>query len=219
MLNGEVISDADMLRMMANENMSEYGASATTTQETIRQVVRAYGAGRIYLDPVSTMARHAIRYAPSFAVSDADPGRHQPYSSQTVAAFLGWNPDRVQGALAVLEEIERGGVLTHEDFQGLSSNQATGVLVSVRAAEKKARKAGVDPMPAKKAAACGQPRGRFSPRCGPSGRLAARRRRLALPVTAPARTGRPAPPERTGRPRAVRCPSQRRIARELGRAG
>ncbi len=44
------VSDADMLRMMADENMTEWATNSAVEQETIRSVVLAYADGKIELD-------------------------------------------------------------------------------------------------------------------------------------------------------------------------
>ena len=76
--------------------------------ETIRAVVNAYASGKIKLGsiPNSTNAKK-IRYAPSFFPEGLDPNvRAYPYTSETIAKFLGWNLNRVKRSIVVLAGIE-----------------------------------------------------------------------------------------------------------------
>ena len=131
------LSDADMLHMMADENMAEWGHSALMEQETVRSVVLAYGAGKITLErPANGQGSRGddIRYAPHFVKGEV-PGcsRHFPYTADTVAAFLKWQEKdgrgdihaspRVRNALVMLEAGERG-LVEARDMAGLKSDVA-----------------------------------------------------------------------------------------------
>ena len=50
------LSNEDMLRMMAAENMEEWGTSAWVEMETVRATIAAYGKGLIELPKVSDQA-------------------------------------------------------------------------------------------------------------------------------------------------------------------
>jgi hypothetical protein len=58
-----------ILRVMANENMQEWGFDPIVTEETVRAVVDAYARGEIQLPPADEKtSKHHTRYAPSFAI-------------------------------------------------------------------------------------------------------------------------------------------------------
>ena len=75
-------SDADMLRMMADENREEFKADHLVAIETIGATVEAFGRGEIALPPVpeKTQKSHIYQVAPSGAT----------YTCSTVARFLAW---------------------------------------------------------------------------------------------------------------------------------
>jgi len=76
-------SNADMLRMMADENREEFRADALVGVETIRSVIEAYGKGEIELEPVtdnSHVIKGQIYHLPG--------GKR--YTLGTVARFLNW---------------------------------------------------------------------------------------------------------------------------------
>jgi len=96
-INLRDISDADMLRMMADENMQEWGTNALIEQETIRAVVLAYADGDIELKKPKLGERggKGLRNAPGFRiVKGADfkglKNCPKPYNAESIARFLGW---------------------------------------------------------------------------------------------------------------------------------
>lgn len=136
------LSDELMLKIMANENMQEWGSSATIEHETVRSVVQAYADGRIGLAAPPAENRRYWREAPSFRVANErseDFRPLHPYTANTVADFLGWNEPsgdpqrRVSTALAALEFIE-DGTLAESAFADLSSYQASAVVQEARRA-------------------------------------------------------------------------------------
>lgn len=148
------LDDATMLKMMANENMEEWGTTLEVTQETIRAVVLAYAAGKVELPrPSSDTASIYLRCAPSF-IAGSKYERNGPaarpvrfYTGVTIAKFLGWKlekkgdaPRRVSVALATLEEEEKGELGTQEEvreiFKGKSTKQAQAILTEHRRAAK-----------------------------------------------------------------------------------
>ena len=153
-LNIEDLSDAEMLKMMANENMTEFAAGASVSQETVKQVVKAYAAGRIELEvPDPKSDNRFTRWAPSFLLGDPRRDRAEhPYTTATIAAFLNWYETKVKEALSQLEQIERG-TFTATDFHGMTGDQADEAVRAVRHAESRARKSGVDPTTVKAAVA------------------------------------------------------------------
>ena len=145
------ISDEDMLRIMADENMTEWSSNAVVEQETIRAVIQAYADGKIELERPKTKGTgvKGFRIAPNFSCvifndiknkSDA-----KVYNAESIARFLGWMSGnqvspRVRNALAALEAIEEG-LIAAEDMAGLSSRQAESIAVEAKAIERSYRTA------------------------------------------------------------------------------
>lgn len=78
------LTDEQMLRYMAAENVAEAGGDALTEMHTVGAVIEAHEAGIITLDPPPSKSRTAyIRHA---AVN----GEDRPYTIASVAAFLSW---------------------------------------------------------------------------------------------------------------------------------
>lgn len=132
------LTDEQMLQIMSRENMSEWGTSATVEIETVRAVVKAYSEGKITLeapDPRSKLT--SMRDAPSFRQlgDDRSAQPRHPYTSHTVAPFLGWRVQKVQDVLGHLELIENG-ILGDDAFRGLTTTQA--LVMSTRAREEQA---------------------------------------------------------------------------------
>jgi hypothetical protein len=115
------LSDETMLRMMANENMEEWGASAAVVQETVRAVVLAYAAGRIALGSCARDTnKNKLRYAPSFVQGGpAAAAAERPYTAATVADFLKWGERKVRNFLQLLE-MEESELLDSKAVNGLS---------------------------------------------------------------------------------------------------
>lgn len=121
-------TDDDMLKIMARENMEEWGSSASIEHETVRAVVEAYGDGLIEL-PAPAARRDKWRWAPGFLTSPDDRtatfGR--PYTAQEVATFLGWHSEKVKRALQALSLIQQGD-LADADFTDLGTEAATALV-------------------------------------------------------------------------------------------
>jgi hypothetical protein len=135
------LDDATMLRILANENMEEWGTSASIEQETIRAVVQAFAGGKVELPPVKARDSNksgACRVAPSFVpVHDAksiSSREKMLYSAATLAKFLGWREAKVHDALGALALVEGGLEI---DFTDLSPKQAATVAREVKYAKKK----------------------------------------------------------------------------------
>jgi ParB/Sulfiredoxin domain len=89
---GLVVADrtnADMLKMMADENREEFRSDARVTIETLAAVIEAYAKGEIELEPVNS-------HAPKQNVQLLPGGKS--YTLMTVARFLGWTKDQGQQA-------------------------------------------------------------------------------------------------------------------------
>jgi hypothetical protein len=87
------LSDTEMIRVMANENMEEWSSSPAVEQETVRAVVLAYAEGKIELDNPDKAERQRpdrVRYAPYFTPGSSHPACELPYTPETIANFLGW---------------------------------------------------------------------------------------------------------------------------------
>lgn len=119
------LSDADMLQIMARENMQEWGTNAWVEIETVRAIVSAYARGHVHLAaPEPTTRRTLIRAAPSFQMGDElESIPPHPYTASTLAPFIGWSADKVRDTLSALELIE-AGILDDSDYAGLSTTQA-----------------------------------------------------------------------------------------------
>ena len=115
------LDDKTMLKIMAAENMTEWGHDATVERETVKAVIEAYADGRIKLPkPPKRTKAQVIRYAPSCIAGASSPpaGDHPPYTSETISKFLGWRKkhprtgfrasERITRSLDALELIEQG---------------------------------------------------------------------------------------------------------------
>lgn len=129
-------TDDDMLKIMARENMEEWGSSASIEIETVDAVVRAYAEGKITLTaPDPSTSRNQLRYAPAFTMGDPPPaGATRPYTAQTVADFLGWvqrgtheAQAKVRSALNALALIKQGK-LARDQFVDLTTKGAEALV-------------------------------------------------------------------------------------------
>jgi hypothetical protein len=121
------LTDDDMLRMMANENLEEWVCSARVIEETVRAVVVAFAKDKIKLKPPKggghkQEVNSKVRCAPRFSVLDKDGRKTEDvfrlYTPETVADYLGpgwWESDgsggrraarRIRFALDALEAKE-----------------------------------------------------------------------------------------------------------------
>lgn len=123
------LDDAQMLQIMANENMEEWGSSVWVEMETVAAVIQAYDEGKIELDKPSAHTVQGLFQTPL----------KQTYSAATVADFLGWHDPsgrpsyKVATAIEALDLIARG-VLADADFAGLGTTQARAVVEQARRA-------------------------------------------------------------------------------------
>jgi hypothetical protein len=134
-------SDETMIKVMARENMEEWGSNAQIEMETVKAVVQAFAEGRIKLKPVKTGSRGSpgkIRCAPSFIARSATNTDPLYYNTQTVAEFIGWlepsgeAQDKVATALNALELIEKGAS-DESDFADIGTKQAEALVSQTRA--------------------------------------------------------------------------------------
>ncbi len=96
---------------MANKVLKQWGASATVEQETVRAAVVGLAEGKLKKVPgVPADTRvDQIRFAPRFSKGRASAvlaGSNHGYTPDTIATYLGWNLDKVQHILRVLEAQE-----------------------------------------------------------------------------------------------------------------
>jgi ParB-like chromosome segregation protein Spo0J len=124
------LDDAMMLKMMAHDNMEEYGTSAIVVMETVKAVVEAFAAGRIKLENPAGAGRGGRRIAPSFKQQEGIFGEvENSYNAGTIGKLIGWMETETKAAgkiyiaLDALELIEKG-VLKEKDFYELSLGQA-----------------------------------------------------------------------------------------------
>lgn len=120
------LTNEQMLKMMARENMEEWGTSAWVELETIRATIEAYGNGEIGLPPVPAKTpKDSIRHVPKSSLE-------HPFTKATVASFLGWTTQGSHGttqpnfacetAFRALDMID-AGFLREADLKGLSRSQ------------------------------------------------------------------------------------------------
>ncbi|MDH3376203.1 MAG: ParB/RepB/Spo0J family partition protein [Gammaproteobacteria bacterium] len=114
------LDDADMIRVMANENQEEWGHNASVTMETIRAVVNAIADGKITMPRANPGKVRRIRIAPSFCIEDPQRKSFPPtaYTSKDIQEFLGWSETNVNSALKMLETVELG-LAEDETFAGI----------------------------------------------------------------------------------------------------
>jgi hypothetical protein len=87
------LSDEQMLKMMANENLAEWGSNGWTEVETVRAVIDAHARGLISLPPAPAKTKTAaLRYVPRDSLD-------HPYTKASVATFLGWTDKGSHGTL------------------------------------------------------------------------------------------------------------------------
>jgi hypothetical protein len=106
------LSDGQMLVFMASENVS---GAQPVVQEAVKAAIKAYAEGLIELEPVSKdTKKSAIRQAPSFIPGGYTSVVDRPYTTDSVARFLGYikkgsntAKNSVVAALGVLELEER----------------------------------------------------------------------------------------------------------------
>jgi len=142
-------SDADMLRMMADENRAEFKHDMAVTIETISAVIDAYAAGEITLEAVSAKPN-----TPEFHL----PGG-KCYSLATVARFLGWvKPSDGQATRGCREAFDayRELASTGEALQLFSPEERTSTAVetvttAARSARTQAQKDHATPSQVRKA--------------------------------------------------------------------
>jgi hypothetical protein len=133
------LSDTDMARIMAHENMEEWGSSAPVEQETVRSIIEGFAEGKVQLPAIKGRHDGALRHAPSFlpvGKSATDSARAESvYTADSLAQFLGWNTAKVEGILNALAVVEKG-LIAEKDFAGLTSRQAQEVATQTRRVER-----------------------------------------------------------------------------------
>lgn len=144
------LDDDEMLKIMAHENLDEWGHDSAIERETIRAVVEAYGRGQIALPkPPKNTGQNALRYAPSFCqekhmvarTSATVAGvRVNPYTADTINNFLGgtMSARTIQYTLQALCLVERGH-LKETQLVGLSSSECRTVIEETERSLKQAK--------------------------------------------------------------------------------
>jgi hypothetical protein len=134
-INVQPLSDDEMVRIMAEENLSEYQHDFGTEAQTIQSVLQAASEGAIVLPAVPAKAtREKVRELNRTA------GGAVSYTHQTLAEFLGgnWNQQRVYRCLRALSM--GGADPLRSDapivFAGLSSSMAAEVARAAEAVAK-----------------------------------------------------------------------------------
>jgi len=137
-------TNADMLRMMADENAAEFQHDAWIGVETMSAVVDAYARGDIELDAVDSKTNASAIYALPAG---------KAYSLATVARFLGWiKPSNGQAtsACALAFDAYRQRAGTEEAIETLGPSERSEVAVqtittAARTGRKHAEEAGLPP--------------------------------------------------------------------------
>ena len=133
------IDDTNMCKIMAHENMDEWGSDAAVEQETVRAIIEGYADGRINLPELSEdTPKNKIRNAPHFIQGEpSSSSDERPYTSTQLMEFLGWKEWKVKAVLAALEKIEKK-VIDEKFFEGISSTQQQTLTTEINKVEKKA---------------------------------------------------------------------------------
>ena len=116
-------SNAEMLRMMGDENAAEFRHDVMVTIETIGAVVGAYERGEIELEPVDPKTNSSVTYAL--------PGG-KAYSLATVARFLGWvkpSDGQATNACRAAFDAFRERAATEEAISSLCPSERTEIAV------------------------------------------------------------------------------------------
>jgi hypothetical protein len=138
LLNIRDLDDSQMIWIMVRENMDEWKATMSVTQETVRSVIEAYGQGILKLPDVpKTTQQGTIRYAPSFQTGGDDQKfSDHPYTVGTLTKFLGWDESnsaaahKIRIALDALALMENG-ILNNNDLDGLNASQTSAIIKEV----------------------------------------------------------------------------------------
>lgn len=136
------LDDKEMLKIMAHENLDEWGHDSGIERETVRAVVKAFAEDRIFLPkPAGNTPNGQMRYAPSFCFGTACDSHAvtRPYTADTIVGFLGGTMtiDTVKYTLRALCLIEEGHI-REDQLKGLSSNQSREVVNQTATALKRA---------------------------------------------------------------------------------
>lgn len=128
------LDDEKMLKIMASENLEEWGGNFKIEQETVRAVVQAYANNKIGLGNIENKTKSTyLRYAPNFKKADGHSTSNThpyPYTAQQLADFLSWDRGKVNDILNSLEAIENA-ILEESDFDGLNLEHAREVIRDV----------------------------------------------------------------------------------------
>ncbi len=146
-------SEADMLRMMADENRDEFRHDVLVNADTIAAVVEAYGQGKIELEPVNEKAG-GVKHLTSFP-----PRKEVSYTCLTVARFLGWtkvNGAQATNACRVAFDAFREKAATEEALRSLPSSDRNetsvqAVVTAAKSARVQATRAGFKPSAVRRA--------------------------------------------------------------------
>ena len=121
-------SNDDMLRMMADENRSEFQHDALVAVDVIATVIEAYGRGEIELPRVHPET-------PKNAIYEVCAGGHT-YTLQTIAKYLGWmrkfgDKTRATSACERAFDAYRNRASTEEAVRSIPSDVRTEAAVEV----------------------------------------------------------------------------------------
>ena len=134
------LSNDDLLKMMAQENMEEYGTDAFVEAETVQQTILAAANGEITLPSMGRKIPDSKKRM--FESSDSNMG----YTALQIAKFLGWTsrdnnnkgvvPDTAcKVAFMVLDAIEEG-IIKRMQVRGLSRRIAHEIITQAMASKR-----------------------------------------------------------------------------------
>jgi len=138
------LTDEDMIKIMARENLDEWGSDAPVEMETIRTIVEAYAQGKVPSLKKPERIDKVTRFAPSFLAGQdlgGSPAAY-PYTAQSLSEIAGWTTADGQSkkkvryildALALIEE----GIVKESAFAGLTTSQAAALVSTTQASRER----------------------------------------------------------------------------------
>lgn len=143
------LTDEDMIKIMARENLDEWGSDAPVEMETIRTIVEAYAQGKVpsLKVPADTNVSQ-LRYAPSFIKGTRGSTAAPPYTAKALADIAGWTTADgeakkkvryILDALALIEE----GIVKEKAFEGLTTSQAAALVSTTQASRERTEAAAI----------------------------------------------------------------------------
>jgi ParB-like nuclease domain len=132
-MNVRKLSNEDMAKIMAHENMDEWGHSSDFEVEVVRSIIDGFAAGLIELPKVRN------GHAEGRARVLISPRGEIKYTAATISDFLGWTTVhsgrrehyRADAALAIIDA-QTDDVIDSADIDGTSTRQAREIVSQAR---------------------------------------------------------------------------------------